>query len=375
MPYTRPTLSDLRGQVAADITAGLPTVDGLLRFSNMNVLGTALAGLAHLNYGYLDWIAKQAVPYTATGEFLEAWAALKKVYRKPASSAGGQATFQGTPGKLLDAGTEVVRGDSVTYTISAPATVTGAGTVVVSVLADVPGANGNTDAGSLMTLGSAVTGVASSGVVTQAITGGADQEDDESLFQRMLAAYQNTPDGGSATDYPEWARAVPGVTRAWCQPRGFGAGTVVVFVMLDDANASHDGFPQGTDGISSSDNRATVGSTATGDQLIVANSIFVEQPVTAMVYVCAPLPAITNFTITGLNSSTPTTRSAIAAAIREVFLEHGAPLNDGSMVPLSAIESAIAAISGTEGFVITSPTGNLVNVAGRLPVLGTVSFI
>lgn len=374
MPYSRPTLSDLRGQVAADVSAGLPTVDGLLRFSNMNVLGSALAGLAHLNYGYLDWIAKQAVPYTATGEFLEAWAALKKVYRKPATAAGGQVTFQGVPGTVLNAGVEVVRGDAVTFSVTTTATVAGAGTVVVSIVADAPGADGNTDAGSLMTLGSSITGISSSGAVTVAITGGADQEDDESLFQRMLVAYQNTPDGGSATDYPEWALAVPGVTRAWCRPRGFGAGTVVVYVMFDDANVSHGGFPQGVNGISSSDNRATVGNTATGDQLVVANSIFIEQPVTAMVYVCAPLLSAVNFTISGLSGSSAATRSAIAGAIQEVFREHGAPLSDGSMVPLSAIESAIGAISGTEGFVITSPTSNVVNAAGYLPVLGTVSY-
>ncbi|HXI23746.1 MAG TPA: hypothetical protein VNG71_07715, partial [Pyrinomonadaceae bacterium] len=63
MPFQRPTLSQLRGQVAADINAAIPGADGLLRFSNVAILGKSLAGLAHLHYGYLDFIALQAVPY------------------------------------------------------------------------------------------------------------------------------------------------------------------------------------------------------------------------------------------------------------------------------------------------------------------------
>jgi uncharacterized phage protein gp47/JayE len=43
---------------------------------------------------------------------------------------------------------------------------------------------------------------------------------------------------------------VPGVTRAWCAPNGFGSGTVVVYTMWDSAEAAHNGFPQGTDGVS-----------------------------------------------------------------------------------------------------------------------------
>ena len=70
MPFNRPTLSGLRSQVAADISTGLPGADGLLRFSNLAVLGSSLAGLTHLRFGFLDFIALQATPYTATDEFL-----------------------------------------------------------------------------------------------------------------------------------------------------------------------------------------------------------------------------------------------------------------------------------------------------------------
>lgn len=374
MPFTRPTLSDLRSRIAADITSGVPTADGLLRFSNLQILGKALAGLDHLNYGYLDWIAKQGVPYTASGEFLEAWAALKKVYRKTSTAAAGSVTFPGVAGTVLDAGTEVVRGDSATFTVQATATAGSDGTVVVSVLADTPGEAGNTPVGSLMTLGSSIAGIQSGGAVTAVITGGADQELDDALFSRMLAAYQSTPNGGSTNDYVTWAKAVAGVTRAWCAPNGFGAGTVVVYVMLDEANAAYQGFPQGTNGVSASDNRATAGNLAEGDQLMVANSIFAEQPVTAMVYACSPIESPVPFTITGLTGASTATRADIADAIAEVFIEQGAPLSDGSAVDLSDINSKISAIAGTKGFVITSPVANLVNTLGHLPTVGVIAY-
>lgn len=374
MPFTRPTLSDLRALVAADITSGLPTADGLLRFSNLQITGKAVAGMAHLNYGYLDWIAKQGVPYTSSGEYLEAWAAMKKVYRKTPTKAVGSVSFRGTPGVTVDAGTQVVRGDSATFHSLATAKVAADGTVVLQVKADVAGEAGNTPAGSLMTLGASIDGVQSTGAVTAAITGGADQESEESLYGRMLEAYQSVPNGGSNSDYPMWAKLVPGVTRAWVAPNGFGTGTVVVYAMLDEANAAQGGFPQGTNGISPSDNRVTSGNLAAGDQLIIANTIYPLQPVTAMVYVCAPIASPVPFTITGLSGATLATRAAVSAAIAGVLLEQGAPLANGSFVGLSDIDSAITAVAGTKGFVITSPVANIPNRLGLMPTLGTINW-
>jgi uncharacterized phage protein gp47/JayE len=374
MPFSRPTLSDLRSRVAADITSGLPTADGLLRFSNLTILGKALAGLDHLNYGYLDWIAKQGVPYTASGEYLQAWAALKDVYQKDARQANGVVTFPAAAGVIVNADTQIVRGDSATFTVQATVTAGTGGSIAVTVTADLAGEAGNTPVGSLMTLGSSIPGVQSSGVVTAVITGGTDQEQEDSLFARMLAAYQSTPNGGSQNDYVTWALAVPGVTRAWCSPNSFGTGTVVVYVMFDAANSANQGFPQGTNGISANDNRVTSGNLAAGDQLTVANSIFVEQPVTAMVYACAPIGSPVSFTITGLTGASTTTRAAIAAAIAEVLMEQGAPLTDGTAVDLSDVSSAISAIAGTKGFVITAPAANIPNTLGHLPTLGVITY-
>ncbi|MGC1549433.1 MAG: baseplate J/gp47 family protein [Rhodanobacter sp.] len=389
MPFQRPTLSTLRNQVAADITSGLPGADGLLRFSNLNVLGTALAGLSHLEFGYLDYIALQSNPYTAKDEFLEAWAALKNIFREAATAAAGTVSFPGTGTTPLPIGSLVVRGDGYVYQTTAAAAVNG-GTVTAPAIAVLPpidpvnnptgdGASGNTPAGTVLTLQSSIAGIQSGGMAATAFTGGADVELDPALRTRMLQAYQNVPAGGDIGDYVRWALAVPGVTRAWCAPNGFGSGTVVVYIMLDIAEAGNGGFPVGSNGVSQYDQGPTGtprGTVATGDQLTFVNGIITEQPVTALVYGCASTPNPINFTITGIGTPSTAIQAAISAAITDAFLTQGTPTpaTGPAVVDLSSIESAIGSIAGTAGFVIASPTGNIANVLGQLPVLGTVSY-
>lgn len=379
MPFSRPPLSALKSQVASDIAANLPGADALLRFSNMGILGQVLAILAHGHYGYLDWISKQAIPFTATDEALEAWAGLKDVVREPAVAAVGTVTFTGTPTKDIPAGTLVVRGDSLNYTTNADVVVGGGGTALVTVTASVASAASTLIAGSTMTLGAAISGVQSAGVVTTPITAGADAETDDSLRSRMLQVYASPPQGGDYSDYIEWALQVPGVTRAWCNPNGLGSGTVRVYIMLDVSESAFGGIPQGTNGTATAETRD---SHAVGDQLTVANYIFPLQPVTALVYVTAPIASPQNFTISGLSGASTATKAAISAAIADVFVRNGGPGgaldilgNLQGTTDLSLINTAIANVAGTTPFVITVPTVNIVVATSNIPTVGVVTYV
>lgn len=376
MPFSRPTLDDLRTQVLQDIASQLPGTDPILRYSNLNIMGRVQAGLAQEHYGYLDWISQQAVPFTCTDEFLEGWAALKGVYRLPATVATGAVTFTGTNGSVIPSGTPLKRSDGMAFVTTADATIaSGSAVAPAEAVADPAGqvgANGNTDVGVQMSLSSAISGVNGTGSVSTAFTGGADIESDDSLRARMLQAYQNPPHGGSASDYVTWALQVPGVTRVWVVPNGYGPGSVVIYPMFDVSEAAHGGFPQGTDGVATLEPRSTA---ATGDQLAVANHLFTLQPVTALVYVVSPSAQVVNFTISGIPGASSTTKAAIAAAITQVFQEQSVISATGSLVDISAIEAAIFAVPNTDGFVITSPGGNIVLSVGQMPVLGTVSYI
>ncbi|HDR8927897.1 TPA: baseplate J/gp47 family protein [Burkholderia vietnamiensis] len=387
MPFQRKTLSTLISEVAADISSALTGADALLRFAVLRVIGKVQAGMSNLQFGYLDWIAKQAVPFTAEGEYLEGWAALKKVYRKAASQAQLTAQFPGTVGKVLSAGTPVVRGDGVSYTTSTTGTVGSGGTVSVTIIADVAGASGNADAGTVVSLGVAVDGIQTAGTVTGNVSAGADIELNDDLRDRMLSAYQESPQGGDLQDYVGWAKSVAGVTRAWCAPNGFGAGTVVIYTMWDNAEAGHGGFPQGTDGVSQFDKGpggVPRGTIATGDQLVVADSIVGEQPVTALVYSCAPIANNLTITLSGLMSATTATRAAISAAIADVLFRNGDPR--AGTINRDDISAAIRSVAGTSGFLInliqgvvgtttTTYAGNITSGFGQLPVLANVLYV
>ena len=375
MPFARPSLSQLRTQVLQDIASAVPGSDTLLRFSNLAILGAAQAGLAHEHYGYLDWIAQQSNPFTCTGEFLEAWAALKGVFRIPAGLASGTVTFTGTNGSVIPLGALIVRGDGVTYATTASGTIAG-GTVTVPATATpdpagLRGAIANGSAGTVLSLGNSIAGVTLAGVAATAFTGGSDLETDDSLRSRMLQAYQAPSHGGSASDYVTWALQVPGVTRAWCVPHGYGAGTVLVFFMLDVSEAAFGGFPQGTNGVAAGETRDTV---ATGDQLALANYILPLQPVTALVYALAPTANTVNFTISGIASASAATKAAVRAAITSVFTQYGQIGPGATTVQLSLLETAIGAVPLTVGFVIVSPPGDVVSASGSLPLLGTTTF-
>ncbi|HDR9510657.1 phage baseplate protein [Burkholderia cepacia] len=387
MPFQRKSLSALISEVAADISSALQGADALLRFSVLRVIGKVQAGMSNLHFGYLDWIAKQAVPFTAEDEYLIGWAALKGVYQKDASKAQLTAQFPGTLGKVLSAGEPIVRGDGVTYTTSTTGTVDGSGNVSVTIIADAAGSAGNADAGTSVSLGVAIDGIQQGGTITGTVSAGADIEGNDDLRSRMLDAYQNPPQGGSSADYVQWALAVAGVTRAWCAPNGFGAGTVVIYTMWDNAESSHNGFPQGTDGVSQNDKgpRGTPrGTVATGDQLVVADSIVTKQPVTALVYSCAPIANMLTITLSGLTSTTTATRAAIFAAISDVLFRNGDPR--AGTINRDDISAAIRSVASTSGFLInlvqgvvgtttTAYPGNITSGFGQLPILAGVLYV
>jgi uncharacterized phage protein gp47/JayE len=125
------------------------------------------------------------------------------------------------------------------------------------------------------------------------------------------------------------------------------------------------GFPQGTNGVAAAEDRAVA---ATGDQLAVANAIYGIQPVTALVYSNSPVSNPIPFTISGIP---PGSKSAVAPAIAGVFLNNGSP---GGTVPLAYIWTAVARVTGVTDFLIVSPSTDITNAAGQLPIVGVVTL-
>ena len=110
----------------------------------------------------------------------------------------------------------------------------------VQVRALQAGSASSLEAGLPLSLTAAVPGLNGTSATVVSLTGGADHETIDELRARVLARIQMPPMGGDADDYVAWAKAVAGVTRAWCAPNEMGPGTVTLRIMYDDLRATAD---------------------------------------------------------------------------------------------------------------------------------------
>lgn len=368
MPFARDDLTDLRQQAMQDVSNALPGANGFLRRSPFRVLAYVVAGLAYLLYGFLDWIAKQAVPFTAEGEYAQGWGNLVGVVLENPTYASGTVSFPAPSanGQIIGEGVFIIRADGALYVSTTEITVSG-GAAVFTVTAVDAGADANCDADVQLFLQTPIENVQSTGVVqAPGIDGGADVETADHYRTRYLKQYANPPQGGALTDYEEWALAVPGVTRAWAV-RGADPGTVVVYFMMDTVEAANNGFPQGTNGTASSETRDTP---ATGDQLILANALYApsKRPVTALVYAWAPTAQPVNYTIGGLAGNTAL-QQAVLAALQSMHLALDIP--GGTLEP-SDWYGAVNMVPNIPEFTVPVPAAPVTAAAGALLTVGTV---
>ncbi|QHC36467.1 baseplate J/gp47 family protein [Komagataeibacter xylinus] len=367
MPYQQPTLSDLQAQGLNDIVAtNITQGRALFPRSVLRALTWCFANLTWGNYDFLASCYRQAVPFTATDEALDGWGAMREILRKDATAATGTVQFTGaTPQKPLPMGTVIMRADGLDYITTADAAADATGTLSAPVTCQTTGATGNCDAGIAFSLLTAISGLPAQGVALAAFTGGADMETDSEYRTRVLAAYASRAGGGRQDDYVEWAEDVAGVTRAWCNPNGFGPGTVVVYFMMDDAEAANGGYPQGTDGGAADETRYAP---ATGDQLTVADAIYPQRPATALVIACAPTPCPIDVTVRNLSPNTTAQITAMETALADLFYREGTPL--GMTLAQSDIEDAL--LSTGASFTMVSPAGPTDIPVGSLPSVGAV---
>lgn len=354
MPFARPSLGALIRDAQGALAAQLAGSDPLLRRSSLGVLARVFGGLQHMLFGHLDWIVRMLIPDTAEAEYLERWARLYGLSRKPAVAAGGNVTLTGSSGATLPAGALLVRSDGALFATQADVTLV-SGTATVAVLAQASGADGATDAGSTLALQVAVTGIYGTATVAAGgIAGGAPIEADADLRARLLARVRQPPQGGAAADYLGWALSVPGVTRVWVYPLNRGAGTVdVAFVM---------------------DGRAASGGSIiplTADVAAVQAAINVNRPVCSSSVVFAPTAAPLNITITGLS---PNTLAVRAAVLVELAAQIQLDAQPGGTIYRSRLDEAVSRATGETSHTMAVPAADVVSAAGAIAVLGTVTF-
>jgi uncharacterized phage protein gp47/JayE len=358
MPYFRPSLSTLIERAIADIDSRLPGADARVRRSNLNVLARVNAGAAHGLYGYLAWLARQILPDTADAEILDRHAAIwLPSGRLPAAYATGSITLSGTPGTLIPPWTVFKRADGAAFFTDVEARIGVAPpSVTLAVTAELAGPDGNTEAGRTLTLDAPRIGLAAQATVdADGIGGGAAIESDDCLRTRLIARIQNPPMGGSAADYVTWGLEVPGVTRVWVYPLAQGAGTVVVrFVRDNDADRIPDA----------------------GEVAAVQAHINAARPVTADVWVVAPVPFPVDFII-HLVPNTPSVRAAVEAELRDLLRREAEPEggNHEGRILISHVREAISLAAGEIDHTLVSPLENIAPPLGQIAVFGSITWV
>lgn len=352
MPFTRPTLITLIERAQADMDSRL-VGSPYSRRRLMAVIARMEGGVAHGLYGYLDWLALQLMPDTAELEHLNRWATIWGIHRKPATRAEDYGQFTAVDGTVFPAGTVVQRQDGTRYIVLADILAKeGKGRLPLQAME--AGAAGNTAPNTPLQLTSPLVGAEAQGLSIAGLSGGTDEETDLSLRARLLTRIRTQPSGGAARDYVTWALQVPGVTRAWCSPGEMGRGSVTVrFVMDGILDGAHE------NGIPTPD-----------DVTRVKNYIDTVRPVTADVYVVAPIPHPIDLGLR-VTPDSPRVRVTTAEAAWAALRREAEP---SGLVIVSHLRESISLAQGEEDHVLLSPTANIQMPRGHLAVPGAIRW-
>jgi len=299
-----------------------------------------------------EWVARQAFPQTAEGEYLDRHAQLRGLERKEASAARGVVRF--TAGEASEGSRTIPKGTVCMTTglirfETEEEGVLEAGelTVEVPVRALEAGVSGNVAAGTIISMAVAPAGF-SACVNPQACAGGADRERDEALRTRVLDTFRRLPNGANAAFYQQGALSFEEVAAAAVVSRPRGTGTV------DVVAATRAGMPE-------------------QDLLDRLTAYFQERREIAVeVQVRAPGTETVNLTVRVSaqdGREFAQVSSAVEAELRGWFT--GKLL--GRDVLRSQLGDLIYHCDGVKNYVIDEPAADVAVAEDVLPVLGTLT--
>jgi uncharacterized phage protein gp47/JayE len=313
LPWSTPTLREVRSLVRDSIHGSLPGSDATIPNSVLRVMSDSQGALCFLTLEYVDWLALQLLPDTAETEWLDRHGNIWLVNadgttgRKQATLATGTVAATGISGSIVPAGALLGgTAQNATYQTTEQIII-GVGPTNIPATALDPGIVGNMQPGDALSFVAPPPGV-DGGVTVLEMDGGTDTETDDELRARILRRIQQPPMGGAAYDYEAWALAVPGVTRAWCSPNEMGIGTVTIRFMMDDLRADNGGFPLPSDVDAVTSYIDTVRPVAVKD-------FFVE----------APIPYPVDLRITYLDLDVVATHASIEQSLLNEFFVRALP--------------------------------------------------
>lgn len=176
--------------------------------------------------------------------YLDKLAAGAGLSRRTAQAAETTVQLTGVPGTIIPAGfrfatTATAITNNIEFEAKEAVTVDSSGNATVTVQCVETGTIGNVPANSIVLMSSPIGGIA---LITNptAATGGVEDEDDDSLRERIKERDQTNELSfiGNDTDYKRWAKEIDGVGTVTVVPEWEGAGTGTVKLIIMDANGA-----------------------------------------------------------------------------------------------------------------------------------------
>lgn len=364
MPFPLPSPEQLAQEQANEMAAALkaqrPDIDPLaidravrsekgLVAAHARTDALGLYG-AHL---HLRWWGDQYMPDTAEAEHLIRHASIWGVYRREATKAVGVAVFTGVPGTAVPIGLQLRTPGGALVETSAAGVVAGGGTVSLPVIATVGGEAANSAGGLSLPIVTALAGLdpQSATLDAEGLAGGAEEEGDVSLLERLLEVIREPGHGGAVLDYPIWVKNSFAASKVETIPNWVGLGSVGVAVAMGTAAAPR---------VPTAPEIAAIGA-----------HLESLRPVTAEVHVVAYLPLPVDFTLT-VEPYTLANRAAVEAALADHFAREA---RIGKRMPLSRIAESISAANGEYAHEMPTPSADILPEPRELPVLGDITWV
>lgn len=216
----------IKNRMINNIPSDIDSSEGSLIYDVISPTSAEL-NQAYINLdGALNMVFAQSAATNGYSAQLELRCGEFGVTRKAGTLATGQVTFTGIDTTVIKQGTVIQTPGGLQYETIASATIS-AGIATVNIQSVNIGLNYNVPSNTIIQIPTAISGI--TGVINESPTvGGADNEADIALLQRLLVQVQTPATSGNAAHYVQWAMQVNGIGLAQVFPLWNGAGTVKV---------------------------------------------------------------------------------------------------------------------------------------------------
>lgn len=420
-------------KILTDIKTELPSSNPNLRNNFLYAFASSMGGAHFDNYTQLQTLLDIFFVSTTFGVYLETKAGTYGIIRLPATKASGLVNFIGTNGTSVPAGTAfkdsqglqyttdsigtislqtinvssltrsgstvtvttssdhgygtgqtiTIAGanetdyngsfviiatdtDEFTYTISTTPTTPATGTITASstfatieATADDFGEDYNLDTGNTVTLSTPILNVDNTAFVSfNGIGGGADIETDEELRNRLLFRIQNPIALFNANAIEQQARTIAFVDRVFVFEITPAIGQVTVYF----TKKGTDIIPNTTEVAEVKAAIAEIKPVGTADADLIVD---------------APIAQSVDFTFTTLSQNTSGMQQAIEAELQNFFdtsVSVGEDILEEAYISTIYQSRGLNTGTGVASFTLSTPTGDINVLSGRIPILGTVTF-